>query len=84
MSGTTVQVEAARIPDRDRLLQLLKGEGIEARPIGEVELEVPCGDDQDSACDDLLAQVEGMIFDLGAPFIPQKHEGVIYIRPPVS
>ncbi len=84
MSGTMVQVEAARIPDRDRLLQLLKDEGVDARPVGEVELEVSCGNDDHSACDDLLGQVEGVIFDLGAPFIPQKHEGVIYIRPPVS
>jgi|GEM_PF-811877 hypothetical protein len=84
MSGTTVQVEAARIPDRDRLLQLLQDEGIDARSIGEVELEVPCGDNEDAAGEDLLTQIEGVIFDLGAPFIPQKHEGVIYIRPPVS
>jgi hypothetical protein len=84
MAATTVQVEAARIPDRDRLLQLLQDEGIDARPIGEVELEVPCGDNHDSAGEDLLVQIEGVIFDLGAPFIPQKHEGVIYIRPPVS
>ena len=82
MSGTTVQVEAARIPDRDRLLQLLQDEGIDARSIGEVELEVPCGDNEDAAGEDLLTQIEGVIFDLGAPFIPQKHEGVIYIRPP--
>jgi hypothetical protein len=53
-------------------------------PEREVELEVSCGNDDHSACDDLLGQVEGVIFDLGAPFIPQKHEGVIYIRPPVS
>lgn len=84
MAGTKVEVEAARIPDRDRLLQLLHGEGVDARAVGEVELEVPCGDDEDAACEDLLQQVEGVIFDLGAPFIPQKHEGVIYIRPPVS
>jgi hypothetical protein len=25
-----------------------------------------------------------LIQSLGAPFVPQKHEGVIYIRPPVS
>ena len=34
--------------------------------------------------DELLAQTEHMIQSLGAPFVPQKHEGVIYIRPPVS
>ncbi len=84
MASPTVQVEAARIPDRDRLLQLLQDEGVDARSVGEVELEVPCGDHEDAACDDLLQQGEGVIFDLGAPFVPQKHEGVIYIRPPVS
>jgi hypothetical protein len=24
------------------------------------------------------------VIDIGATFVPQKHEGVIYIRPPVS
>jgi hypothetical protein len=33
---------------------------------------------------DETVQVEHMIQSLGAPFVPQKHEGVIYIRPPVS
>jgi hypothetical protein len=30
------------------------------------------------------ADVEGMIMDLGAQMIPLKHEGVIYLRPPLS
>jgi hypothetical protein len=84
MSETAVQVEAARIPDRDRLLQLLRDEGIDAAPEDEVGIVVPCGDDHDQACEDLLGEVEAVVFDLGAPFVPQKHEGVIYIRPPVS
>jgi hypothetical protein len=25
-----------------------------------------------------------MIMSLGAPFVPVKHEGVIYVRPPLS
>ncbi len=79
-----VHVEAARIPDRDRLLRELQEAGIDARPLDEVSIEVPCGDDADSASDDLLAQTEHVIMSLGAPFVPIKHEGVIYIRPPVS
>ncbi len=79
-----VQVEAARIPDRDRLVQLLRAEGIDARPVDEVTIEVPGADDNGHASDELLAEIEGVIFDLGAPFVPQKHEGVIYIRPPMS
>jgi hypothetical protein len=80
----TVQVEAARIPDRDRLLQELRASGLEARPVEEVCIEVPCGDDVDGACDDLLAHAESVIMSLGAPFVPVKHDGVIYIRPPLS
>jgi hypothetical protein len=80
----TVQVEAARIPDRDRLLQELLAAGIEARSVEEVCIEVPCGDDAGQACDDVYAHAESVIMSLGAPFVPIKHEGVIYIRPPVS
>jgi hypothetical protein len=84
MADESVQVEAARIPDRDRLLHELQEAGLDARPVGEVSIEVPCGSDNDAASDELLAQTEHMIQSLGAPFVPQKHEGVIYIRPPVS
>jgi hypothetical protein len=72
------QVEAARIPDRDRLLQELRDAGLDASPLDEVGIEVQTTDDK------LLAEIEGMIESLGAPFVPMKHEGVIYIRPPLS
>jgi hypothetical protein len=80
----TVQVEAARIPDRDRLLKELREAGLDARAVEEVCIEVPCGDAHDEVCDKLLSQIEGMIMSLGAPFVPIKHDGVIYIRPPLS
>ncbi|MEX1357036.1 MAG: hypothetical protein WD981_00285 [Gaiellaceae bacterium] len=80
-----VHVEAARIPDRDRLLGLLKIAGIDARAVDEVGIEVPCDDgDSEQACYDLLGDVEAAIMELGAPFVPVKHEDVIYIRPPVG
>jgi len=82
--GTTVHVEAARIPDRDRLLRELRDAGLDARPAEEVCIEVPCGDDTEAACDDLMAFAEGVITSIGAPFVPIKHDGVIYIRPPLS
>lgn len=84
MTDDSVQVEAARIPDRDRLLAELRKAGLDAQPVDEVGIEVPCGSDTDAAGDELLAQTEHLITSLGAPFVPQKHEGVIYIRPPVS
>ena len=80
-----LHVEAARIPDRDRLLGLLLINGVDAKPVGEVEIQVPCGDgNADVAGNDLLGEIEAAIMQLGAPFVPTKHEGVIYIRPPVG
>jgi hypothetical protein len=79
----SVQVEAARIPDRDRLLQELRDAGLDAKPVNEVCIEVPFGDTE-QACDDLFALAEDAIMSIGAPFVPMKHEGTIYIRPPVS
>jgi hypothetical protein len=84
MAQAAVQVEAARIPDRDRLLGLLEAEGLDAQAVNEIGIEVPCSLDGEGACDDVLASVEAVIMDLGAPFVPIKHDGVIYIRPPVS
>jgi hypothetical protein len=79
----TVQVEAARIPDRDRLLQELRDAGLDAKPVDEVCIEVPCGD-AEHARDDVFALAEDTIMRIGAPFVPMKHEGTIYIRPPLS
>jgi hypothetical protein len=76
--GEHAHVEAARIPDRDRLLQELRDAGLDAQPVDEVGIEVQTSDDR------LLAEIEGMIQTLGAPFVPINHDGVIYIRPPVN
>ena len=74
-----VQVEAARIPDRDRLLEELREAGLEAEPIDDVGIQVTTGDDAE-----VFAHVERMIMSIGAPFVPLEHEGVIYVRPPLS
>ena len=80
-----IHVEAARIPDRDRLLAELREAGLDARPDGEVGIEVPAGDSaDDTTADEVFAQAEHVIISIGAPFVPLKHEGVIYIRPPIS
>jgi hypothetical protein len=75
-----VRVEAARIPDRDRLLEALQNEGLDAKPEDEIGIIVPVGE----GGDELFHQVEGVVFSVGAPFVPIQHEGVIYIRPPVG
>ena len=84
MAEDTLQVEAARIPDRDCLLHELRKAGLDARAVDEVGIEVRCTDELDSAGDELLVQTEHLVTSLGAPFVPMKHDGVIYIRPPLS
>ena len=78
--SSTVRVQAARIPDRDRLLEALRDEGLDAQPEDEVGIVVPLGEGGSG----LIHQVEGVVFSVGAPFVPIEHEGVIYIRPPVG
>jgi hypothetical protein len=76
-----IPVQAARIPDRDRLLQELTNAGLDAKPVGEAEIEVST----DSADENVVYEVvERRIMSVGAPFVPIKHEGVIYVRPPVG
>jgi hypothetical protein len=78
-----IPVQAARIPDRDRLLNELREAGLDAEPIGEIEIEVTT-ENLEADSRDVYALVERMIMSIGAPFVPIKHEGVIYIRPPLS
>jgi hypothetical protein len=80
----SIPIQAARIPDRDRLLQELRDAGLDARSVGEVEIEVPVADDSAEVAHDVYLRVEQMIMTLGAPFVPIKHEGVIYVRPPIG
>jgi hypothetical protein len=79
-----VHVTAARIPDRDRLLQSLVDHGLPATPVGEVEIEVPLEDGGRPEGDRVFAEVESVVMVLGAPFVPIKHEDVIYVRPPIA
>jgi len=80
----TVQVEAARIPDRDKLLETLREHGLDARPEGEVGIEVHAEADADEATDEVYVEVERLVIELGAPFVPVTHDGVVYVRPPTS
>jgi len=79
-----VHVEAARIPDRDRLIEELREAGLDARPVDEVGIEVPLEAEAEEAADEVLAHAESVIMRTGSSFVPIKHDGVIYIRPPLS
>jgi hypothetical protein len=84
MDDDVVQVEAARIPDRDRLLKELRENGLDAHPVDEVGIEVRVEGDDEDVADETFAHAERVIMSIGAPFVPTKHEGTIYIRPPVG
>ena len=58
----------------------LREEGLDAQPEDEIGIVVPVG----GSDGELFHQVEGVVFSVGAPFVPIEHEGVIYIRPPVG
>jgi hypothetical protein len=75
-----IDVHAARIPDRDRLLELLREHGLDARPNGELEIVVETSETDGQ----VFHEVEALIVDIGAPFVPIQHEGAIYVRPPVG
>jgi hypothetical protein len=77
---SAIQVEAARIPDRDELLQLLREHGLDAQPENEVGIIVAAGE----RGDEVFSTVEEAIMRIGAPFVPIEHDAVIYIRPPVG
>ena len=81
--SNTIQVSAARIPDRDRLLRELGEAGLQAKAVDELGIVVKCapGDDVPT---EVFAHVERVIMSIGASFVPTKHEDVIYIRPPVG
>ena len=82
--SSTIQVEAARIPDRDRLLRELKEYGLDARAVDEVGIEVRSEDDEQAISNEVFSEVERVVMSIGASFVPTKHEDVIYIRPPVG
>jgi hypothetical protein len=79
-----LEVEAARIPDRDRLLAELREAGLDAQPVDEVGIEVRVSDNAEQVSDEVFAHVEEVTMRIGANFVPIKHEGVIYVRPPLS
>jgi hypothetical protein len=77
-----IRVVAARIPDRNRLLALLSENGHDARPVNGVEIDVHCAPSVTEPR--IYSEVEDAVMTIGDPFIPVKHHGVIYVRPPIG
>jgi hypothetical protein len=82
--SSTIQVAAARIPDRDRLLRELQEHGLDARAVDEIGIEVRSEEDEQTISNEVFSEVERVVMSIGAQFVPTKHEDVIYIRPPVG
>ena len=66
------------------ILAELREAGLDARPVDEVGIEVRVGDNAEEVGDEVFAHVEKVTMRIGANFVPIKHEGVIYVRPPLS
>lgn len=81
-----IELEVARVVDRDALLEVLEARGIAAEPLEEDDrlgFRIPCADGEaDSACNELLAQLEVLVADAGLPLVPQRGEGFVFLRPP--
>jgi hypothetical protein len=77
-----VQIQAARIPDRDRLLALLADNGHDARAVDEIGIDVHV--EENGTTPAIYNQVEDAVMDIGDSFVPVKHQGVMYVRPPIG
>ena len=80
----SIDVRASRIPDRNRLLHELTEAGLDAHPVGEVDIEVRCRTGRAEMSNDIFRRVEEMVMRVGSQFVPIKHDDVIYVRPPVG
>ena len=80
----TISVEVARYRERDLLGKALEERGYVARPVEETSrlgFEIDC-DDSEKSCDELMHQMELLVDQLGTPFIPQRGNGFVFLRPP--
>jgi len=80
----TIHVEAARIPDRDRLLRTLIEHGHDAVPLDEVGIVVHQETSDPQMTREIYQHIEGDVMALSSAFVPVKHDGVIYLRPAVG
>ena len=82
-----VHVEVARTAERDELLRALTERGLDAQPVDDdamPAIEVPCGDDAERSCDEVLGEVEAWIAESGVPLVPEIAERAVFLRPPAS
>ncbi|HSL65383.1 MAG TPA: hypothetical protein VK874_12070 [Gaiellaceae bacterium] len=81
----SISVEVARYRERDLLGKALEERGYRATPVQETArlgFDVECEGDTGKTCDELLHEMEMLVDELQTPFIPQRGEGFVFLRPP--
>jgi glycine cleavage system protein P-like pyridoxal-binding family len=69
------------------LVKTLSSHGVYATTVSEdgvVAVEVPCDEEGNRDCAQLLSQIEGWLSKEGLPFVPEEQDGRILIRPPAG
>jgi hypothetical protein len=59
-------------------------DAVEVQSDGFVSVEVPCGENDDRDCHELMVEIETWLTERGLPFVPEEVDGRILIRPPAS
>jgi hypothetical protein len=67
------------------VVEALTEHGIESFQVDEEGyVEVPCRNDDDRDCHELVVDIEAWLTEKGLPFVPEEVDGRILIRPPAS
>ena len=81
----SITVEVPRPEERDALLTALRERGFDVRETEAQVLEIPCGPDgQRRLCDEIVGELETWIAEAGIPFVPERLEDRVVLRPPGS
>jgi hypothetical protein len=59
-------------------------DAVEVQSDGFVSVEVPCAENDDRDCHELMVEIETWLTERGLPFVPEEVDGRILIRPPAS
>jgi hypothetical protein len=82
-----IEVDVARVSDRDRVASMLRDRGLEVRTVdedGRVGIEVPCGEDAGRRCEEVVGELEAWIAESGIPLVPEQLDDRVFLRPPGS
>ena len=71
-----VEVETARLPDREAVLALLQERGVTAEPREDLSIDVR------GERDEVLAELEALVREAELPLVPVEADGRIFLRPP--